>query len=692
MNINQIQLGGRFNHRFCLKLLGIQKEFNYSLTVTVGIPRNVGGPVISYHHHLGGGNVAPPPLLPTRRRGRLRRPSRAQLGPITSGMPPPPALWDRRRRNPPHHGSPKTRCSSSTKNLANPTQSPVGYHKTHRTSDAADASGTLPNIRAASSPTSRRISAGTRPNAGAITSANNLFSATNPGPTPHTFELNKPGDPNTTRREKKRIGRNSASRASPTPGAHPSRDNSDSEEHDEPPIDEDEIMADLQQGIDMRDGERDADREDEDEDETARHRPFHAPRADDQDSANPSNTGNGAGNTADNGGDGDGGGGPPPRVEVPRVILPIPYTRPTEAAFLARPPKTRGSPHRKNPAYDLPLAGPDDMPVRVSFQPTEGNLDRPVIDGWLAVTNVPTAFISTLDENPDEFGVIIPFLGGCDLIAAHGPANLVTSIVNVLTDAGLMSPDDLEVIPLDADKPPSKKDPYAAPWILVRIATFIADRDLAFHIIRYNPGLRTWTVALYTVSSMGGHDSNAKHLRWLVAELILNNKEVRRAYQRAAGTGDSRNILSRLLDFARTVHVVWNEHSKHWCVYAEPCAPDYAGWESVRIQMCAIPLHHAKSLRTFKPVADVGTKAPFCLNCKNDDHLHYGCRTRLDDPEQYWGPQKQLGFFTEGILAKATKSNASSNNRGGGGSSRSGGQGGGGPRGGATCNTQGPRR
>ncbi|KAJ7738922.1 hypothetical protein B0H16DRAFT_1729606 [Mycena metata] len=312
----------------------------------------------------------------------------------------------------PHHGG--------AQNVA---QSPVGYHKARKASATADASGALPNLRALSSPNSRRVSAG-------LSTDNNpaFFSATNPGPTPHAFELNKPDHPNTSRREGKRHERTSGSRASPTPGALPNHGDSDDSSEDDPleykPADEDQIMTDLSNGQNQPGDNRNTAAGDNNGGE--RRRPFNERAAGSNAGADTDGEG-GAGSGPNTGG---AGGTLPPPVIIPRIILPLPYSRPTEAGFLAVPPKTRGSPHKKNPAYDLPLAGPDDMPVRVSFQPTQGNLDRPVLDGHLLVANVAEKYIATLNKNPDEFGIIAPFLGGSELYAAYGPANLVTAITH----------------------------------------------------------------------------------------------------------------------------------------------------------------------------------------------------------------------------------------------------------------------
>ncbi|KAJ7711388.1 hypothetical protein B0H16DRAFT_1745208 [Mycena metata] len=528
---------------------------------------------------------------------------------------------------------------------AAPAESPQGFHKAQRTESTDDASANLPDIRAAHSPQNRRISGPTA----------SEFDA----PDPPRFTLSAPPDPiHTSRRERDRLHRRAGS---PTPSSgkkpHPAP-------RQLPEEGEGEQNGNLNEG---------------------QPQPTRVPPE-----------GEGANGASNNQGE----------EELARVIRPLPFTHPTEALFLARSPLRHfQSPHRKNPAYELPLAGPDDMPVKVSFQPTDGNLDCPVIDGRLAVTNVSQAFIDTLNANPDDFGLIVPFLGGSALIAAYGNDNLVAAISNVVLDAGLVGPNDIQVIPIDAAKPGSRNDLYAPPFVLAlrasdailgrlaTVATFVANADLAFHVIRYNAGLRTWTVALYTVSSMGRHKSNGGYLRWCVVCLILDNADVRRAFQRATGTADRRPIQTRLLDWARTVYVTWNEHSKHWCVYAEPCTPDFDGWESVRTMMHALPLHHAASLCSFKPVASRGDQAPFCLNCKNDDHLHYGCPTRLDNPESYWGPKVQLAAVTEGILAKKPKTGGGGGPQNHGGGQRGGarnGRGGAGPS--RPRNTQSQRR
>ncbi|KAJ7164367.1 hypothetical protein C8R46DRAFT_1099358 [Mycena filopes] len=381
--------------------------------------------------------------------------------------------------------------------------------------------------------------------------------------------------------------------------------------------------------------------------------------------------------------------------DPPRPVRPLPFVRPTEEAFIARPPRLRGlSPHTKNPAYELPIEGPNDLLVKVTFQPTDGNLDRPVIDGKLAVANIPQTFIDTLNANPDEFALIVPFLGGAAFFKAWGSDKLVAAITTIFVDSGLASADDFEIIYIPADKAVGGKDLYAPPFVialrtdvlgvidrLCAIATFIATRDLAFHVIHYNPEVRTWTLALYKASSREGDESNGRYLRWCLACLILDNAEVRRAYQRATGTSDTRPILTRLLEWACTVHVRWNGHSKHWVAFAMPCAADYEPWEAVRVAIRGKDLRHPASLRTYTAVATSPTQAPWCLRCRNDDHLHFGCPPRFDDPESYWGPLEQLSRTTEGILAKAAKPSGgggASSNGGGGGNSQNGGRGGGG--------------
>ncbi|KAJ7708413.1 hypothetical protein B0H16DRAFT_1481373 [Mycena metata] len=639
----------------------------------------MGGPVISYHHHPGDGNVMPPPQLPTRRRGCLRHTLPGTTRPHNHGDALIIGTWLGVAEPHPHHGSP-TAATALPQILrdgdARPSrkrgghaadESPQGFHKAQRTESTDDASANLPDIRAAHSPQNRRISGPTASG----------FDA----PDPPRFTLSAPPDPiHTSRRERDRLHRRADS---PTPNSgkkpHPAPRQSPEEGEGEQNgnLNEDALMTDL-----TKDNGGGAPQPLRIQDNRSQH--ASPPRA------------NGANGASNNQGE----------EELARVIRPLPFTHPTEALFLARSPLRHfQSPHRKNPAYELPLAGPDDMPVKVSFQPTDGNFDCPVIDGRLAVANVPQAFIDTLNANPDDFGLIVPFLGGSALIAAYGNDNLVAAISNVVLDAGLVGPNDIEVIPIDAAKPGSRNDLYAPPFVLAlrasdtvlgrlaTVATFIANADLAFHVIRYNSGLRTWTVALYTASSMGGHKSNGGYLRWCVACLILDNADVRRAFQRATGTADRRPIQTRLLDWARTVYVTWNEHSKHWCVYAEPCTPDFDGWESVRTTMRTLPLHHAASLRSFKPVASRGDQAPFCLNCKNDDHLHYGCPTRLDDPESYWGPKVQLAAVTEGILAKKPKTGGGGGPQNHGGGQRGGarnGRGGAGPS--RPRNTQSQRR
>ncbi|KAJ7703774.1 hypothetical protein B0H16DRAFT_1747871 [Mycena metata] len=548
-------------------------------------------------------------------------------------------------------------------------------HKAPCGSNTVDASAALPQIRTASSPNFRRISVPT----------SNSDHLDRPAERPHTYELFAPHGPNTdNRRERIRATRRSES---PTPASTQKKILS--------PTTQKQLEAELQDGEGLE--EQDPNEQIINEGALSHTPPdltneiydtpadelMTDPRDDEDPDADTWRTAGDGGNAGQRrpfhddrqppprGGGGDDGvlpPIPPPRVEEPpRAVRPLPFVHPTEAQFLLRPPVHRSrSPHKKNPIYDLPLTGPDDMPVKVSFQPTEGNLDRPIIGGKLMAAN-PEAFIDTFNKNPDDFGWVTPFLGGRALFEAFGPENLVAAIQNVLFDAGLAGPDDIEVIPLGADKKTPANDLYGPPFalalrasdtileLLATIATYIATQDLAFHIVCYNPGLCTWTLALYTASSMGGDDSNEGYLRWCLAAFILDDMKLRRAFQRATGTADKQPILTRLLDWARTVYVVWNPHSKHWCAYAEPCTPDYEGWESVRVTIRAEPLRHAPSLCSFNPVAADGARAPLCLNCKNDDHLHYGCATRLDDPTGYWGPKQNLGFITEGILAKASK-------------------------------------
>ncbi|KAJ7495548.1 hypothetical protein FB451DRAFT_1164276 [Mycena latifolia] len=374
----------------------------------------------------------------------------------------------------------------------------------------------------------------------------------------------------------------------------------------------------------------------------------------------------------------------------PPVIIRDNFTYPTEEAFLRRPPRLKNlNPHRKNATYDLPLADARNQPVRVTFQHDQGKFPRPVIDGDLAVAGIPDDFVETLCNSPDSIALIVPFLGGRHLVESWGHPNLITAITNVLADSGVADRDNFKVIPITPDKPGRAGDLYSPPFVLAirltipglidyltAIATFIRDCDLAFHIIEYNPHLRTWTVALFTASFGEGSTENAGYLRWSMACHVLDAPAVRTAFERATGGADQHPINVRLLEFTRTIDVRYNPHSKHWCVYARPCTDNFDDWEAVRATMRFVPLRHATGFVTFSPVATFAKQAPWCLLCKDDHHLYYGCYFARDDPDSYWGPFEQISWITEGILAKRKGP------QGGGSGSGSNGGGGGAPRGG----------
>ncbi|KAJ7041820.1 hypothetical protein C8F04DRAFT_1176906 [Mycena alexandri] len=227
--------------------------------------------------------------------------------------------------------------------------------------------------------------------------------------------------------------------------------------------------------------------------------------------------------------------------------------------------------------------------MRVSFQPTEGNLKHPVIDGKLMMMNVPKAFIDTLDSSPDKFRIIVPFLGGADFFELHGKANLVAAIINIVTDTGLAEEDDLEAIPLSPDKPPSWRDPYAPPWILA----LQADDETLGRLAAISP---TSLTAIWPSTLSGTTPASARGQS-------LSTPYPPRLGTTQMGCTYAGSIQTRLLDWVWTVYTIWNEHSGHWCVYAEPCTPDYEGWESVRASMRAKPLYHAASLCSFTPLA-----------------------------------------------------------------------------------------
>ncbi|KAK7029166.1 hypothetical protein R3P38DRAFT_2775746 [Favolaschia claudopus] len=216
---------------------------------------------------------------------------------------------------------------------------------------------------------------------------------------------------------------------------------------------------------------------------------------------------------------------------------------------------------------------------RVTFQKNLGSFDTIVIDGKNAFANVPQDFIDNMKKNPAEFALIIPFLGGPHLFAIYGDENPVSDISNVIYDAGLAAEDSLEILPIAPDKE--------------RIHTYMA---------------------------RGGNPKNGNRFRWALAELIMTNSDIARAFERATG---GLNAPPR--------------HSKHWCAYAKPCTDEYEGWEAVRAAIRKHRLKHAASMVVFEPVAG-GRDAPWCQNCKGDDHLHWGCPPVKDgDNDDWWG-------------------------------------------------------
>ncbi|KAK7034954.1 hypothetical protein R3P38DRAFT_2912139 [Favolaschia claudopus] len=73
----------------------------------------------------------------------------------------------------------------------------------------------------------------------------------------------------------------------------------------------------------------------------------------------------------------------------------------------------------------------------------------------------------------------------------------------------------------------------------------------------------------------------------------------------------------------------------------------------VKVSMRRQRLFHDNSMSTFEPVSKDGSEAPWCLNCKNDDHAHWGCYFVLDDPDHWFGNKEtNLSSITEGILGK----------------------------------------
>lgn len=325
------------------------------------------------------------------------------------------------------------------------------------------------------------------------------------------------------------------------------------------------------------------------------------------------------------------------------------------------------TPTEKNTAYDVPLVGPDDMPVRPTFKRTK--YDRPIIDGNLVTKGFPPSFVETLVNNPERYGLVVPILGGATFLVRFGEDNLVDAINQVVVGAGLANEEDFEIKVIAAHDDNNSRNPHAAPIALVievkveglldaleAIATFSCEGDLAFHVIRYRPELRTWSVALFTATSGGGSAANGENLRWVMANHIVTDPDVRRAFERARVDADQRSTLVRLIEFAESVDTCWNPHSKQWCVYAKPCSPYYPDWEAVRMTLRCTKLEYAPAVTHFLPVAKKDPRPPNCKVCKNDNHLHFGCTFQLDNPENWWGPTaNDPDDIKEGRLGKRSK-------------------------------------
>ncbi|KAJ7791984.1 hypothetical protein B0H14DRAFT_3160614 [Mycena olivaceomarginata] len=145
-------------------------------------------------------------------------------------------------------------------------------------------------------------------------------------------------------------------------------------------------------------------------------------------------------------------------------------------------------------------------------------------------------------------------------------------------------------------------------------------------------------------------------LLWTLASIILSDSKIAKAFERATGGTDSRPLLVRLLEFARTINTRWNPHSKYRVAYAKPCTNIGVDWEAVRVAIRGHRLQHDEAVVAFEPVSNAsGTDAPWCLMFKNDDHVHYGCFFTKDDPDAWWGPKEQLSKITERILGKTWK-------------------------------------
>ncbi|KAJ7469465.1 hypothetical protein FB451DRAFT_1400332 [Mycena latifolia] len=303
---------------------------------------------------------------------------------------------------------------------------------------------------------------------------------------------------------------------------------------------------------------------------------------------------------------------------------------------------------------------PTTSPLCVTFQHDHGKSPHPVIDGHLVVTRIPEDFVETLCNSPDSIALIVPFLGNRHLIKSWGHPNLIAAITNILAP---VSPTETtsrsyRSCPMHQDVLATSTPPFVLaihltiPGLinyLTPITTFICNRDLAFHIIEYN--------------SIPGQSPSSPHPSAKAALRTLDTY-----------TGRWHTMSSTT---PRTIDIHYNPHSKHWCVYTKPCTDDFNDWEAIRATMCFVPLCDALGFVMFSPVTTFTKQAPWCLLCKNDDHLYYGCYFTRDTP--YWGPFEQISRTTEGILAKRKGPQGGSgngSNTSGGGASRSGNSGG----------------
>ncbi|KAJ6485450.1 hypothetical protein C8R47DRAFT_1216998 [Mycena vitilis] len=397
------------------------------------------------------------------------------------------------------------------------------------------------------------------------------------------------------------------------------------------------------------------------------------------------------------------------------------FVMPTEAAFLARPPKNRSkNPHRKARLYEETLRGPDDLKTRVTFQRnTEAHpFPQIVLDGEIATANVAKGFVATLRKYAHQYALVSVFLGGAQLFDVYGLENLITDMTSVIVDARLATEDDIDFIPLIPEDKDPHPLPYAPPFILAlrvtdddirdrlfEICNFPSSLDLVFSIVEYRPDTRTWTISLMKASRGGGSVANGKNLRWQVANAILTDPKIARAYERATGGADVRPILVRLLEFARTIDTRYNPHSGHWAVFGQPPVDiSCADWEAIKVTIRGKTFIAEAAMVAFEPVScAAGTDAPWCLICKNDDHVHYGCYFTKDDPDNWQGMTDQLNRIRgDGILARPWKKktaaprasgppNQSRNVGGGRGASRGGNASAGSSRGGAPRGARGTR-